>query len=109
MTPNYTGPERRRRPAIHVPEDIEGIRTFLLEHLIYQADTRAHFDERLTEIKELLHTQAATASQMAPAVAELTTILSGFQFLKKTAILIASVVGSAWAFWHAIKDYVRFP
>lgn len=108
MTKPYTGPERRTRPPIHVPEDLEGIRQFLMDHLCYEADIRSHFDEQLTEIRDLLHAQVSTQSQMAPAVEELNTILNGFKFLKKSAILVASIIGSLYATWQVVKDHVRF-
>lgn len=108
MTKHYTGPERRARPPIHVPEDLEGIRQFLMDHLCYEADIRSHFDAQLIEIRDLLHAQVSTSTQMAPAVEELNTILNGFKFLKKTAVLIAGVVGSIYAVWQAVKDHITF-
>lgn len=108
MIEHYTGPERRSRPPIYVPEDLEGMRRYLMDHLGHEADIRSHFDAQLAEIRDLLHTQVSASSQMAPAVEELTTILSGFKFLKRTAVVLAGIVGSLYAVWQAVKDHVRF-
>ena len=108
MTKPYTGPERRTRPPIHVPEDLEGIRQFLMDHLCYEADIRSHFDQQLTEIKDVLNAQVSTSTQMAPAVEELNTILNGFKFLKKTVVLLAGIIGSLYATWQAVKGHITF-
>ena len=109
MSDRYTAPERRRKPPIlFVSDDLDGIREALSDHLAQEADMRAHFDAQLDDIRDLLSRQIEATKSIRPAVEELKSILTGFKFLKKTAIVVASVVGSLYAFWQAIKDHIRF-
>ena len=108
MSDTYAGPDRRRKPPVlYVPNDLDGIREVLSEHLTQEADMREHFDAKFEGLHDLLKKQIDTTATISPAVDELKSILTGFRFLKKTAIVIASIVGLCHATWEAVKDYIK--
>lgn len=68
----------------------------------------AHQEHLLEELRVMLVEHQTLHKITDPAVLELVEILRGMKLLKHIALVLASIVGSLWAFFTFIWDHVKF-
>lgn len=65
-------------------------------------------DKVLDELHNMMIEHRASHAHTDPAVDELVNILKGMKMMKQLALVLASIVGSAWAFFTFVWDHIHF-